>query len=196
MPISILLVEDHNVVRQALKMLIDADPELEVIGEAADGNDALSLAVKLVPDIMIVDLMIPKLSGLEVTRQVSKKVPETKIMILTMHSDEAYVIDALRNGASAYLLKDASADELMIALHRVSEGMRYLSPSLSDRAIESYIEQSRSATSNPYDALTSREREVLHLVVEAKHTARQYSTTLAFCLPFGHISSGTLLRLG
>lgn len=171
MTIKILLVDDHNVVRQSLKMLIDADPEFEVIGEASDGQAALALVKQITPDIILLDLMIPKLNGLDVTKNVRKSSPKTKIAILSMHSDEAYVVEAFKNGASAYVLKNASSDELMIALRRVSVGMRYLSPPLSDRAIDSYIESSQAGNLDPYDTLTGREREVLQLVVEGETNA-------------------------
>ena len=135
MPIKIVLVDDHNVVRESLKMLINADTEFQVVGEASDGQAALALVEQLTPDIILLDLMIPKLNGLEVAKRVGKRSPRTKIVILSMHSDEAYVVEAFKSGASAYVLKNASADELMIGLRRVNMGIRYLSPPLSDRTI-------------------------------------------------------------
>ena len=172
MPIKIVLVDDHNVVRESLKMLINADIEFQVVGEASDGQAALALVEQLTPDIILLDLMIPKLNGLEVAKRVGKRSPRTKIVILSMHSDEAYVVEAFKSGASAYVLKNASADDLMIGLRRVNMGIRYLSPPLSDRTMESYIESSHAGNLDPYDALTGREREVLQLVVEGETNAQ------------------------
>lgn len=172
MPIKIVLVDDHNVVRESLKILINADIEFQVVGEASDGQAALALVEQLTPDIILLDLMIPKLNGLEVAKRVGKRSPRTKIVILSMHSDEAYVVEAFKSGASAYVLKNASADDLMIGLRRVNMGIRYLSPPLSDRTIESYIEPFQDGKLDPYDTLTSREREVLQLVVEGDTNAQ------------------------
>ena len=161
-----MLAEDHNVVRQALKMLLEAEPDFVIVGEASDGLEAIALVEQLRPDILVVDVMMPGVNGLEVTRQVSNRLPETRIVILSMHSDEAYVLEALRNGASGYVLKDSSASDLVQALREVSDGRRYLSPPLSERAIEAYVQRSESASIDPYDRLTTREREVLNLVAQ------------------------------
>ncbi len=163
---TILLAEDHHVVRQAFKVLLEEDPDWLVVGEAANGIDAVALAEQLHPDILLVDLMMPGISGLEVTRQVSRLSPETRVVVLSMHSDEAYVLEALRNGAVGYVLKGSTAMELMQALREVRRGRRYLSPPLSDRALDDYVKKARDSNVDPYETLTTRERELLHLVAE------------------------------
>ncbi len=163
---TILLAEDHHVVRQAFKILLEEDPDWLVVGEAANGLDAVALAEQLHPDILLVDLMMPGINGLEVTRQVSRLSPETRIVVLSMHSDEAYVLEALRNGAVGYVLKGSTAMELMQAMREVRRGRRYLSPPLSDRALDDYVKKARDTNADPYETLTTRERELLHLVAE------------------------------
>lgn len=163
---TILLAEDHHVVRQAFKVLLEEDPDWLVVGEAADGLDTVALAEQLHPDILLVDLMMPGINGLEVTRQVSRLSPETRVVVLSMHSDEAYVLEALRNGAVGYVLKGSTAKELMQALREVSMGRRYLSPPLSERALDDYVKRARDTDADPYETLTTRERECLHLVAE------------------------------
>lgn len=163
---TILLAEDHHVVRQAFKVLLEEDPDWLVVGEAADGLDTVALAEQLHPDILLVDLMMPGINGLEVTRQVSRLSPETRVVVLSMHSDEAYVLEALRNGAVGYVLKGSTAKELMQALREVSIGRRYLSPPLSERALDDYVKRARDTDADPYETLTTRERELLHLVAE------------------------------
>ncbi|HEX6292622.1 MAG TPA: response regulator transcription factor, partial [Herpetosiphonaceae bacterium] len=136
---TIVLADDHHVVRQGLRTLLDAEYDFKVVGEAADGLTATSLVERLAPDVLIVDLMMPGLNGLEVTRQVHQRVPHTKVIILSMQASEAYVLEALHNGAVAYVVKDAQAADLVRAVHEVIAGRRYLSPPLSERAIEAYL---------------------------------------------------------
>jgi DNA-binding NarL/FixJ family response regulator len=163
---TILLADDHHVVRLGLRALLDAEPDFDVIGEATDGLETSRMVETLKPEVLIVDLMMPGLNGLEVTRQVSQRAPQTQIIILSMHANEAYVLEALRNGASAYVLKDSRADDLVYAVREVVEGRRYLSPPLSERAINSYIRQANESTLDPYETLTNREREVLNLAAQ------------------------------
>ena len=144
-----MLADDHHVVRQAFKILLEEEPDWLVVGEAADGLDTVALAEQLHPDILLVDLMMPGINGLEVTRQVSRLLPETRVVVLSMHSDEAYVLEALRNGAVGYVLKGSTAIELLQALKEVREGRRYLSPPLSERAIDDYVKKARDATVDP-----------------------------------------------
>lgn len=171
MSISIVLADDHDVVRQGLKALLDTEPDLFIRGEAKDGLGALQLVESLKPDILILDLMMPGLNGLEVTRQVGKLSPTTRIIILSMHAGEAYVLEALRNGATGYVLKDSGADELVEAIHEVMEGHRYLSSPLSERAIDLYIQQAQDVPVDSYQTLTTREREVLQLAAEGNTNA-------------------------
>jgi two-component system response regulator NreC len=164
---SIVLAEDHLVVRQGLKVLLEAEPDFHLIGESGDGLETAQLVERLEPDVLIVDLMMPGLSGLEVTRQVSQRSPHSRVVILSMHANEAYVLEALRNGAAAYVLKDSSAAGLVHAVREVVAGRRYLSPPLSERAIEVYTKKAEVAIMDPYETLTTREREVLHLAAES-----------------------------
>lgn len=163
---DILLVDDHQVVRQGLRFLLEAEPDLRVIGEAADGLEALRLAEELQPDVLLLDLALPGLNGLEVASRVRKRCPNTKIAILSMYSNEAYVLEAFRNGAVAYVLKDSGAQDLVQAVRQAALGRRYLSPPLSERAIEFYIGQARTTTLDTFQTLTGREREVLQLAAE------------------------------
>jgi DNA-binding NarL/FixJ family response regulator len=164
--VTLVLADDHPIVRKGLKALLEAETDLRVAGEASDGLEAINLVEKIKPDVLLLDIMMPGLSGLEVARQVTQKFPLTRIIIISMHSNEAYVLDALRHGASGYVLKDASMEELVEAIRRVMAGHRYLSPPLSERAIEEYIMRSKTSELDPYKTLTERERQVLHLAAE------------------------------
>jgi two-component system response regulator NreC len=168
---SIFLADDHQVVRQGLRALLEAEPDFRLIGEAGDGLETAQLVENLEPDVLIIDLMMPNLNGLEVTRQVSQRSPRTHVVILSMHANEAYVLEALRNGAAGYVLKDSSAADLVKAVREVVAGRRYLSPPLSERAIEAYLHKAQAAELDPYETLTTREREVLHLAVEGYSNA-------------------------
>lgn len=163
-PVKILMADDHNIVRQGVKALLKVEPAFEWIGETGDGLEAVQLTASLQPDILLLDLMIPSLSGLEVTHQVSQRFPKLKVIILSMYNTEAYVLEALRNGASGYVLKSASMEELIKAIHEVSAGRHYFSAPLSETIIAAYIKKTDSSTIDPYDTLTCREREVLHLL--------------------------------
>jgi two-component system response regulator NreC len=162
----ILLADDHPVVRHGVRSLLQAEPEFSVIGEASDGIEALQLVERLLPDVLVVDLMIPGLNGLEVTRQVRQRSPQTRIIVLSMHANEPYVLEALKNGAAGYVLKDTSGTDLIQAVRQVIAGQRYLSPPLSERAVDAYMQKSAETTYDPYEALTDREREVLQLAAE------------------------------
>jgi len=163
---TIVLAEDHHIVRQGLHILLQAERNFSIIGETGDGLEAVQLVERLQPDVLVLDLMMPSLNGLEVTRQVTKRAPQTRIIILSMHANEAYVREALRNGAAGYVLKESSAADLVQAVREAIAGRRYLSPPLSERAIDAYIQKAEAATLDVYDTLTTREREVLHLVAE------------------------------
>lgn len=163
---TIVLADDHHVVRQGLRALIEAQPDLAVVGEASDGLEVPGLVERLAPDVLVVDIVLPGLGGLEVTRQVRHRAPRTRVVVLSMYATEAYVIEALRHGASAYVVKDASATELLRAVRAAAAGERYLSPPLSEKTIEAYLERAKTRPLDLYDALTTREREVLHLAAE------------------------------
>lgn len=164
--IRIVLADDHPVVRHGVRGLLQAEPGFVVVGEATDGLETVQLVEKLQPEVLVVDLMIPGVNGLEVIRQVRQRSPLIRIVVLSMHANEPYVLEALRNGAAGYVLKDSSAGDLVLAVRQVLAGQRYLSPPLSERAVEAYLQRSRETSFDPYDALTEREREVLHLAAE------------------------------
>jgi two-component system, NarL family, response regulator NreC len=163
---TIVLADDHHIVRQGLRALLEAESDLKVIGEAGDGLEAVRHVETLNPGVLVLDLMMPGLNGLDVLRKLKKRSPQTQIVILSMYANEAYVLEALSNGASAYVLKDSSSADLVQAVREAAAGRRYLSPPLSARAIEAYQEKAKAATLDPYQTLTSREREVLHLAAE------------------------------
>jgi DNA-binding NarL/FixJ family response regulator len=164
---TIVLAEDHQIVRDGLRAILAAQPLFQLVGEAADGLEASQLVEKLQPDVLILDLTMPRLHGMEVLRQVKKTSPKTRVLVLSMHDNEAYVLEALRHDAAGYLLKDASGSELVRAVRDVANGRRYLSGSLSELAIQAYIQRKTADTAQDMlEALTDREREVLHLAAE------------------------------
>jgi two-component system response regulator NreC len=171
MAVTILLADDHHVMRQGLRMLLEAQENFRVVAEAGDGLEAVKLAEHLKPHVLIVDLMMPGINGLEVARQVSHHSPQTRIIVLSMYGNEPYVLEALRNGAVGYVLKDANAAELLRAVHEVIAGRRYLSPPLSEHAIEAYLQKAQDAVLDLYETLTTREREVLQLAAEGRTNA-------------------------
>jgi two-component system response regulator NreC len=166
MAVSVMLADDHQVVLEGLKAMLATEPDLQVIGEAHDGLEVGPLVEKLRPEVLVLDLMMPGLNGLEVTRQLRTRVPATKIVILSMHANEAYVVEALRNGASGYVLKQSPGRELVRAIREVMDGRRYLSPPLSDEQLSRYEQQSKASSFDPYETLSAREREVLQLAAE------------------------------
>ena len=165
---SIVIAEDHFLVRQGFKMLLEAEKTFRLLGEAGDGLEACALVEKLRPDVLVLDLMIPRLHGLEVTRQLHKSHPKTRVIILSMHAEEAYVMEALRNGALGYVLKDSTPAELVSAVRAVAAGKRYLSAPLVDLAISGYIERPGESDLDAYDALTNRERVILQMAAEGQ----------------------------
>jgi two-component system response regulator NreC len=164
--ITVVLADDHQVVRQGLKALLDAEPDLRVVGEAGDGLQAIRRVELVSPRILVLDLMMPGLNGLDVIPQIKKRSPHTQIVILSMHSTEAYVLEALSSGASAYVLKDSSSEDLLYAVRQAAAGRRYLSLPLSERALEIYQQKAEAAVLDRYETLTIREKEVLHLTAE------------------------------
>lgn len=165
MSLMILLADDHQVVRQGLRMLLEAEPGVTVVGEASDGLEAVALVEKLRPDVLVLDLMLPGLGGLEVARRVHAEWPETRVVILSMHTNVAYVAEALAAGAIAYVLKKSTAAELAHAIHEGLAGRQFLSAPLSIEAVELHRRQV-GGQPDAYFTLTRREREVLHQVAE------------------------------
>jgi two-component system, NarL family, response regulator NreC len=161
--INVIVADDHHIVRKGIQAILSPENDIKVLGEASDGLETIKLAEKLQPDILILDLMMGGVNGLEVTRQLSKRCPKTGIIILSMHSNEAYVLEALRSGAKAYILKENSTDDLVHAIREVAAGRRYLSSPLSERAIEAYTHKTNANPQDPYEQLTTREREVLQM---------------------------------
>jgi two-component system response regulator NreC len=167
--ITIVLADDHQLVRQGLRGMLERQPDFRVVGEAGTGLEVFRVVERFRPNVLVLDMMMPQLNGLEVTRQLSKRSPKTRTVILSMHRDESYVVQALKNGATGYVLKDASVDELVKAIREAAAGRRYLSPPLSDSAVGAYMQQSNVASLDLYNSLSNREREVLHLAAEG-HT--------------------------
>jgi two-component system response regulator NreC len=163
MSISILLADDHTILRQGLSALLAAEPDFIILGEASNGLETLQKVQTLDPDVLVLDLALPDINGLEITRQVRHSNPRTCIVILSMHAKEAYVLEALNSGASAYVLKGSDAHELIQAIHQARQGVRYLSPPLSEQSLEAYIQLRRGQDFDPYETLTNRERQILHL---------------------------------
>lgn len=177
MSVKILLADDHPVVRLGLRALLEAEPDFQLVGEAAEGLEVVPMVERLQPDVLVLDLMMPGLGGLEITRRVTQRWPATHIVILSMHANEAYVVEALRNGASAYVLKGSHASELVHAVREAAADRHYLTPPLSERAIASYVERAEARALDVYDTLTTREREVLHLAAEG-HSTPEIATRL------------------
>ena len=167
MSIHILLADDHTILRAGLKMMLNAQPDMEVIGEAHDGRQALHEALRLHPDVILMDITMPDMNGIEATRQVKKQLPEVKVLILTMHENDEYVFQALRAGASGYMLKEAADTDLINALHVIQSGNFYLSPTAQSVMVGDYLQRVRAGEEkDSYSSLTEREREILKLVAE------------------------------
>jgi len=163
---TIVLADDHHVVRQGLRAVLEAESHFRVVGESGNGLEVARLVERLRPDVLVIDLMMPGLNGLEITRQVKKGSPKTHVIVLSMHRDESYVVEALKNGAAGYVVKDSSVDELFKAIREAIAGRRYLGPPLSNSAILAYAGQGRATTIDRYNSLTNREREVFQLAAE------------------------------
>ena len=178
MKIRILLADDHTILRAGLKMMLNAQPDMEVVGEAPDGRQAIQEVQRLLPDIVLMDITMPDLSGIEATRQIKKALPDVKVLVLTMHENDEYVFQALRAGASGYMLKEAADTELISALHVVQSGQFYLSPTAQSVMVGDYLQRVRTGEEkDSYNSLTEREREILKLVAEG-HTNNQIAEIL------------------
>jgi DNA-binding NarL/FixJ family response regulator len=162
--IRILLADDHAVVRQGFKMILGAQSDMEIVAEAGNGREAVESAEKLRPDIVVMDVAMPELNGIEATRRITDASPHTRVLALSMHKDSVYVREILRAGARGYLLKDSPAPDLLAAVRAVASGEGYLSPAVSNAVLDDY----RRHVTNPIDLLTSREREVLQMLAEGK----------------------------
>jgi DNA-binding NarL/FixJ family response regulator len=168
MTISILLADDHPVVRRGLRALLEAEPDFAVVGEAGDGLEAVWLAERLQPDVLLLDLAMPGLSGLEALRVIRQRSPRTRVLVLSMHGSCSFVAEALKNGVTGYVLKGSPEADLLRAVRDVVAGKRFLSAPLTERVLDAYIERARGSELDPHETLTPREREVLHLAAEGK----------------------------
>jgi len=168
MNVTILLADDHPFVRRGVRNLLEAEADFSVIGEAEDGLQVVQMAEKLHPDILIVDLMMPNLNGLEVLKQVSQRSPKTRNIVLSMQSADPYVVEAFRSGASGYILKDGAPDELIDAIRQVLLDDRYLSPKLPERLITALTESRGNVEQDRYETLTNREREIFQMTAEGR----------------------------
>jgi two-component system response regulator NreC len=168
----ILLADDHAVVRKGFRLILNQEPDLEVVGEAGDGLEAVELARVLRPDVTILDIGMPNVNGVEATRRILENCPESQILILSMHKDSVYVRESLRVGARGYLLKDAIDEDLLRAVRAVAIGEAFLSPAVSRTILEDYQQ-----TTDPFDSLTAREREILQMLAEGK-VAKEIATAL------------------
>jgi two-component system response regulator NreC len=171
-PISIVLADDHRVVREGIRALLEAEPDFLVVAEAADGLAAAELTERHRPAILVLDLLLPGLGGLDVLRRVSRRSPKTRVVVLSMHATEAHVVAALKNGAASYVTKDASAAELSGAIRKAFAGQRHLSAPFSSAAVDAYLRQVDGAESDSYERLTAREREVLQLAAEGRSSSQ------------------------
>ena len=169
-PIRIVLADDHTVVRKGLRLLLESVPEFTVVADASNGREALALAEEHQPSVVVMDVAMPLLNGIEAARQITAKLPQTAVVFLSMHSDESYVLKALKAGARAYLLKDSAEHDLIAAVRAVSEGKAFFSPAISKMLVEDYMRQMQErAVEDSYELLTTREREVLQLLAEGKN---------------------------
>ncbi len=176
--ITIFLADDHTIVRQGLAKLLEAEPNLRVIGEAQNGREAVKKVQGLKPDFVIMDIAMPLLNGIEATRQIKKLSPQTKIIILSMHSHDRYISELISIGASGYLLKDSTGGEIVKAISAAMKGGVYLSPSISRRVIEDYLTlKKKSSREDLYTILSNREREVFQMIAEG-HSTKEISGIL------------------
>ena len=167
--IRILLADDHTLVRQGLRKLLEERPDWEVIAEAGDGREAVRLAEQLKPDVAILDVAMPLLNGIEATRQITKRVPGTHVLVLSMHADEAYVTQILQAGATGYLLKDSADVDLLKAVGEAAHGRSFFSPAIASVMLDDYVRQlADKGVTDRYEALSAREREIFQLIAEAK----------------------------
>jgi DNA-binding NarL/FixJ family response regulator len=163
----IVIAEDHTILREGLRLLLSSSPEFEVVGEAEDGREAIQCVVKYKPDLILTDLSMPRMNGMEAIREIKKQSPKTKVLVLTVHKAEEYILNTFRAGANGYLLKDSTHAELVMAVKKVLSNQHYISPEISEKVIEGYMEGRRALkTHTPWETLTAREREILKLIAE------------------------------
>lgn len=163
----IVVAEDHTILREGLRMLLSSNPDFEVVGEAQDGLEAIRMVDSLKPDLILMDLSMPRMNGIGAIQEIKKQSPTTKILVLTVHKTEEYILATLKAGADGYILKDATHSELMLAIDNIFSGKSYLSPGISEKVIEGYLEGRKTIkSSTSWDTLTQREREILKMIAE------------------------------
>jgi DNA-binding NarL/FixJ family response regulator len=163
----IVIAEDHRILREGLRSLLSSSPDFEVVGEAEDGREAIRCVEKLKPDLILTDLSMPRMNGMEAIREIKKQSPKTKILVLTVHKTEEYILATLKAGADGYLLKDSTQTELVMAVKNVISGKHYISPGISEKVIEGYIEGKKILKPRTsWETLTQREREILKMIAE------------------------------
>jgi len=166
-PSRIVIAEDHTILREGLRALLSVEPQFDVVGEAEDGRAAVRLCEDLVPDLVLMDLSMPRMHGFEAIKEIKRQRPDVKIIALTVHKTDEYILATLQAGADGYVLKDATRPELVMAIKNVLRGKRYLSPGISEKVIEGYLEGRETLkTRSAWDTLTRREREILKLIAE------------------------------
>jgi len=170
MSTRILLADDHQITRQGLRSLIEKQSDMEVIGEAKDGRKAIEMVRELMPDIIITDITMPNLNGVDATRQIVRQFPQIKVIALSIHSNRAFVVDMLKAGASGYVLKECSFDELTEAIQTVTDGGVYLSPKVAGVVVSDYVHHLSKIAESPLETITERQRQVLQLISEGKNT--------------------------
>jgi two-component system response regulator NreC len=193
--LKVLMVEDHALVRQGVKALLDEEPDITIVGEAGDGNQALVLAQQLRPDIVLMDLTLPGLGGIEATRQICERFPDMKVVVLSMHDSEEYVFRALQAGASGYIVKYSTSEELVLALRAVAAGSTFLSPDISRILISDYMRRAKTQESDEeaLSILTPRERELLQLIATGL-TNRQVAERLHISVKTVETHRGNMMR--
>jgi DNA-binding NarL/FixJ family response regulator len=165
--VRIVIAEDHTILREGLKSLLSSNPDFEIIGEAEDGREAIRCVEKFKPDLILMDLSMPRINGLDAIKEIKKRFSETKILVLTVHKTEEYILATLKSGADGYILKDSTHAELVLAVKNVLSGKHYISPGISEKVIEGYLEGKKTLkTKSSWETLTQREREILKLIAE------------------------------
>lgn len=177
MSIKVIIADDHKIMRDGLKSILEKQRDIEIIAEASDGRTSVELAIKLKPDVIIMDVAMPDMNGIEATRQIIEKSPKIKVIALSMHSDKQFILEMLNAGASGYLLKDCAFHELINAIHSVASNRSYLSPEIADIMIKEYKHVISKESLSVFSLLTSRERQVLQLIAEGK-TTKEIAYTL------------------